>query len=457
MDEATDPQPTTRISADGQWWWNGRRWVAATSADGLWQWDGTHWQFALEGSREDPAILVTELDRLATARFAEAGAVLTRRRGEWRIPPELTDRVDEAAAKLARLDELQALLDQREAQPETGLAGILGRLAGSESPAAVEREERSTVVDLEPLLAEIARAAPRPSLKEADELAHEGRALAEAATEIASANAAVATAEQNEAERLAVAEEELAAAEDTRATALRPAQAAVEEAVAARDRRLSGDRAELFRLRAPGPGGVLAEFEGFTCYQLVVEAPGGSRGPLAGARAEALTARELASQWPQIIDDLLLTEATGSELFQEAEAAEAQKEEQAVFLLVTTSLGSWLRTCPGRQAAGAREFAGRLNQAAAAAAVMAGERQQAIAAARGRLEEAAADRSEVLAAEQRLAQLAADPELEAPALAARRRLEVERASSADAEQARALLEARLAVLTAPPAPLVTEV
>lgn len=450
MDHA---QPQTRISADGHWWWNGSEWVAATTDDGLWRWNGSEWVFTLEAAREDPAALVAELGRLALGRFSEAGAVLVRRRGEWEVPLELAARIEAAAARLARLDELQAFLDEREAQPETGLAGIIGRLAGSDDPAAVEREERRVVAELEPMLAEIAKEAPRPSLKEADELCGHGRVLESAAAEIASANAEVLAADQAEAERLAVAEEGLVAAEEERARALEGHRAAVESALAARDQRLSRARAELAALRAPGPGAVVAEFGGFTCYELAVEAPGGARGPLAGARAEARSARELARDWPQIIDDLLLTESPGSERFQSAEASEGEEE---IFLLVITPLGSWLRPCGSAEASPAAEFATALNAAAAAAATAASERAAAVAAARRRLEAGAADRSEIAAAEQALSKAEADPDLLAPVEAARERLEAERAATGEAQAKRAALQARVDELTSPPPPLSAE-
>ena len=55
--EKSAPQANTRrlLSGDGAWWWNGRRWVPATTEDALWKWDGARWQPTknLEGRRPE--------------------------------------------------------------------------------------------------------------------------------------------------------------------------------------------------------------------------------------------------------------------------------------------------------------------------------------------------------------------------------------------------------------------
>jgi hypothetical protein len=42
--------PPSTLSADGRWWWDGRRWVPAVSADGAWRWNGTSWEPTAEPS-----------------------------------------------------------------------------------------------------------------------------------------------------------------------------------------------------------------------------------------------------------------------------------------------------------------------------------------------------------------------------------------------------------------------
>jgi hypothetical protein len=37
------PQPQTRFSADGFWWWDGAEWKPAVSPDRQWRWNGEGW------------------------------------------------------------------------------------------------------------------------------------------------------------------------------------------------------------------------------------------------------------------------------------------------------------------------------------------------------------------------------------------------------------------------------
>ena len=37
------PQPQTRFSADGFWWWDGAEWKPAVSPDRQWRWNGQGW------------------------------------------------------------------------------------------------------------------------------------------------------------------------------------------------------------------------------------------------------------------------------------------------------------------------------------------------------------------------------------------------------------------------------
>jgi hypothetical protein len=32
------------VSPDGNWWWDGQKWVSALSEDGRWRWNGREWQ-----------------------------------------------------------------------------------------------------------------------------------------------------------------------------------------------------------------------------------------------------------------------------------------------------------------------------------------------------------------------------------------------------------------------------
>src|SRR5260370_278955 len=83
--EATPQPSSTRrlLSGDGAWWWNGRRWVPATTEDGLWKWDGTRWKGTVDLEGKRPEDLATTLALLAEDRYADPGATLAERASEW--------------------------------------------------------------------------------------------------------------------------------------------------------------------------------------------------------------------------------------------------------------------------------------------------------------------------------------------------------------------------------------
>jgi hypothetical protein len=37
-------QPGVHVSQDGNWWWDGQRWISTVSEDGRWRWNGREWQ-----------------------------------------------------------------------------------------------------------------------------------------------------------------------------------------------------------------------------------------------------------------------------------------------------------------------------------------------------------------------------------------------------------------------------
>src|SRR5918912_2003711 len=85
--ESSSSAPSTQArrlrSRDGNWWWNGRRWIPAVTEAGLWRWDGGRWQptRSFEGRR--PEDLAATLSLLAEERYAEAGAILAAHQAEW--------------------------------------------------------------------------------------------------------------------------------------------------------------------------------------------------------------------------------------------------------------------------------------------------------------------------------------------------------------------------------------
>jgi len=69
-------QPRRRLSADGIWWWNGRRWVPAVTEDGLWKWDGARWNQTVQLEGKRPEDLAATLALLGEDRYAQAGGLL---------------------------------------------------------------------------------------------------------------------------------------------------------------------------------------------------------------------------------------------------------------------------------------------------------------------------------------------------------------------------------------------
>src|SRR2546430_14150194 len=84
------------LSGDGTWWWNGRRWVPATTEDGLWKWDGSRWKGTVDLEGRRPEDLATTLALLAEDRYSEAGQILARRAPEWQPEGQLRDLVERA-------------------------------------------------------------------------------------------------------------------------------------------------------------------------------------------------------------------------------------------------------------------------------------------------------------------------------------------------------------------------
>src|SRR5437660_12673576 len=111
--ETNATQANTRrlLSGDGAWWWNGRRWVPATTEDGLWKWDGSRWRGTvdLEGKRAED--LATTLALLAEDRYSEAGTILAQRSGEWEPEGGMRDLVERAMESEGRLRRVEEGID----------------------------------------------------------------------------------------------------------------------------------------------------------------------------------------------------------------------------------------------------------------------------------------------------------------------------------------------------------
>src|SRR5258708_19061959 len=140
---SAEPEPaqgSTRrlLSGDGAWWWNGRRWVPATTEDGLWKWDGTRWKGTVDLEGRRPEDLATTLALLAEDRYAEAGVILADRAVEWQPDgalPDLVERSREAGSRLRRVSE-----GLNVAHGHPGLRRRLGATIDHRRPLEGERE-----------------------------------------------------------------------------------------------------------------------------------------------------------------------------------------------------------------------------------------------------------------------------------------------------------------------------
>jgi hypothetical protein len=72
-------EPKGQVSPDGQWYWDGGKWLSTLSPDGLWRWDGRSWLAAVEpaasmslmrGLRRIPGLRTGAAWKLAVAGIA---------------------------------------------------------------------------------------------------------------------------------------------------------------------------------------------------------------------------------------------------------------------------------------------------------------------------------------------------------------------------------------------------
>lgn len=329
-------QALGRLSSDGSWWWNGRRWVAATSEDGCWQWDGDRWQATVDLVRKRPEDLAATLARLAEDRYVRAGSALASRSDEWQPEGdlrELAEHLREVGQKLRRL--------------EAGLSGKIGRsILGRRSSQPADRwqlEAGRDVLSAEQraLSARLGREAPEPSIKEADDILASARLLEERAALLRAGLAEVEEAERMRADAAVAAQNELAVAEKARFEALQGARRPVEAAESAHARAVAEARTRLRSILTPGAGELKAGLGELRLHARLLESPL-RRLAAAGLRAFIDTAPELWRQHRETLADLVLLESSEAESFLTA----LTEHTGALFLLVTGSAGAVLWSCP---------------------------------------------------------------------------------------------------------------
>lgn len=437
--------PETQLSADGSWWWDGGQWVPAVSEDGLWRWDGKAWRLGIAADESDPQAVAAALDRLADERFTEGGHLLALRSHEWRPrTDELARLVLEAAPLAARLAALDAQLSGVDGP--AGRSGFRSLLGGDDRPQH-EAEARRIEEQLRPLAALIGRTAPQPSLKDADTILVPARRLHERVLALQQALAEQERLAAEHGSQVASARAEVEQARAAREVALSAQSARVREREAEQQRAVAELAEALRRLRMPGPGTLLARFQGLALHEDRVDTPDG-RGPVAGARAVQGTARELAQAEGELVGELFRLEATGAGALHEA----LTLDEPRRFLLVATTRAVSVVPVPAEAASEADAFAEALETAAAEG----GRRREAwarqVAAAEAALEAALADTSLVDEARAELERAEADPDLAAPVEDAERRLRTAEEPGPELAAAQARVDELLTgLLTRPPA------
>src|SRR5215467_9986685 len=428
-DEVTTAEPETAspannsrrlLSGDGAWWWNGRRWVPATTEDGLWKWDGSRWKGTVDLEGKRPEDLATTLALLAEDRYAEAGDILSQRAAEWQPEGPLRDLVErarEAGSRLGRVSEGLNVAD--------GNRGLRRRLGATiDDRRQLEEERESVGSEHRALLVRLGRNAPQPSIKEADDMLASARLLDERAALMTAGLAEVDEAERMRADAAAAAQRELAAAEDARLRALQEARRAVEAAESAHAWAVAEARARMRTVLTPGPGELKAGLGPLRLHANLLETPTG-RVPAAGSAAFVATAHSLWNKHREELADLVLLEAPEAETFVEA----LTEGGSTLFLLVVGRTGTALWPCPTGQEKAAQRFAAVVTDHAKEAGPTETDREDKARRAEGELDHVTGDRSSIEAAEAELARVEADPGLLGAIDDARERLNRARADT----------------------------
>lgn len=434
--------PRRPLSGDGDWWWNGRRWVPAVSEDLLWRWNGVAWQPTIDLKSKRASDLAATLALLAEERYARAGRILLEQDAGWGPEETLRQLMDRLRQLRRRVGGLPA-----------SAADLGGRLRGlftaPADPGRLEEERLTLAAEERALLVRLGRAAPAPTVKEADDALEVARALDERASGLTAALNDLDEAERAHAIAVAEAQAGLVTAEDRRRRTLQEARREIELAAA---RHAAAVRAAGDRLRSalrPPAGDPVATLGSLRLFSAALETPGG-RLPVAGAAAVVGTAGELWAARRELLADLALVGAPGTEAFLNALTERSEEP----FLLVSGRGGAAIVECAGDPEAAGR-FAARACELGAGAAVAERERDAGVRRAEEALREAVAERPE-LSAEDALARAEADPELRRSVELARERLDEALADPKGLTRARRRLQELAERAVGPPAPLVAE-
>lgn len=432
------------LSHNGTWWWNGRRWVSAVSEDGLWRWVGNQWKPIVELDGKRPDQLARAFTELADDCYARAGALLTDRVQEWQPEGEVQHLVGQAQSVVARLRELSP----GAAEGSQARGRLLGRHAPARERFGDGDAREALTAEYVTLTGRVARKAPQPTFKEADDILMVAHLLDERADRLQSGVREVEEAERVRAEFAVSAQRDISAAEDARAKALEEARRAIESAEMVHRRAVAGARSHLRSMLTPGPGELKAALGPLRLHAASLDTPA-VRLPSAGLSGFADTAEGLWRQHRHALADLVLVGAPEAESFLTA----LTEKSPALFLLFVGPAAKALCTSPRNQAEEARRFAAMVTSHGEEATAARQERDGRIKDAEADLDRTLQDRSAVERAEAELGRLEADPALLGAIDASRQRLDRARGDTPELIAARRRLAEVTRQLMASPDPL----
>jgi hypothetical protein len=438
---------TRVLSQNGTWWWNGRRWVAAVSEDGLWRWSGTQWKSTVDLEGKRPEQLSELFTSLADDCYARAGAVLTDHMQDWQPEGEVRQLVGQIQGIQARLQEFQSA----PVEAAGGRGRLLGRHSTNRERSGDDDARAALNSEYITLAVRLARMAPQPTFKEADDVLTVAHLLDDHAARLDNGVAEVEEAERMRAEAASRTQEDLSDAEERRSRALEGARKAIESAEVAYRRALAGARSRVRALLTPGPGELKAALGPLRLHAASLETPAG-RLPAAGLAGYADTAEALWQQHRQALSDQVLVGGADVESFLTA----LTEKSADVFLFFEGPSTRALCAAPRNQASEARRFAATVTRHGADATSTGKDRDAQVREAEAELARLAGDRSSIEAGEAELARLEADPALLGAVDAARRNLERARGDTPELIAARRRVGETARQLTAPPEPLRAE-